>query len=56
MHTLGQQRLEWPFNQKFYWLINLAVGGFWGGHKGIDDTVFPAVLEVDYVRVYDLVE
>ena len=47
---------EWPFDQKFYWLLNLAVGGFWGGLKGIDDTVFPAVLEVDYVRVYDLIE
>lgn len=45
----------WPFDQKFHWLINLAVGGFWGGHKGIDDSIFPASMEVDYVRVYDLV-
>lgn len=45
----------WPFDKKFHWLINLAVGGNWGGQKGIDDTAFPAVFEVDYVRVYDLV-
>jgi len=47
---------EWPFDQKFHWLLNLAVGGFWGGHKGIDDTVFPAVFEIDYVRVYDIID
>jgi len=47
---------EWPFDQKFHWLINLAVGGFWGGLKGIDDTAFPATFEVDYVRVYDLLQ
>lgn len=47
---------EWPFDQKFHWILNLAVGGFWGGHKGVDDTVFPAVFEIDYIRVYDLIE
>jgi hypothetical protein len=29
-----------------------AVGGSWGGLKGIDDTIFPQTMEVDYVRVY----
>jgi beta-glucanase (GH16 family) len=48
--------LEWPFDQKFHWLINLAVGGFWGGLKGIDEKAFPATFEVDYVRVYDLIQ
>ncbi|WP_196940493.1 glycoside hydrolase family 16 protein [Sphingobacterium pedocola] len=47
---------EWPFDQKFHWLLNLAVGGFWGGQKGIDDSAFPAVMEIDYVRVYDLAD
>jgi licheninase len=32
----------WPFNQDFYLILNLAVGGSWGGEKGIDDTIFPA--------------
>ena len=45
---------EWPFDQKFHWIINLAVGGFWGGLQGIDDNKFPATLEIDYVRVYNL--
>ncbi|GGH13088.1 glycosyl hydrolase family protein [Sphingobacterium alkalisoli] len=45
---------EWPFDQNFHWLLNLAVGGFWGGQKGIDSSIFPAILEIDYVRVYNL--
>lgn len=43
---------EWPFDKPQYLLLNLAIGGNWGGTKGIDDTIFPATLEVDYVRVY----
>ncbi len=46
----------WPFDKKFHWLINLAIGGDWGGQQGIDDQAFPAQFEVDYVRVYDLVQ
>lgn len=43
---------EWPFDQPFFFILNLAVGGNWGGKYGIDDTIFPAVIEIDYVRVY----
>jgi len=43
---------EWPFNQQFYLLLNLAVGGNWGGKLGIDDTAFPARMQIDYVRIY----
>ena len=42
----------WPFDQPFYLLLNVAVGGQWGGQKGIDDGIFPQRMEVDYVRVY----
>lgn len=57
-HFINEKKTfeEWPFDQKFHWILNLAVGGFWGGHKGIDDTVFPAVFEIDYIRVYDLIK
>ena len=44
---------EWPFDQPFYLILNLAVGGDWGGQKGIDESVFPATMEVDYVRVFE---
>jgi beta-glucanase (GH16 family) len=42
----------WPFDQPFYLILNLAIGGAWGGQKGIDDAIFPQRYEVDYVRVY----
>lgn len=47
---------EWPFDKKFHWLLNLAVGGDWGGQKGIDEQAFPATFEVDYIRVYNMIE
>lgn len=43
---------EWPFDQNFYLILNVAVGGMWGGQKGIDDSIFPQKMLVDYVRVY----
>lgn len=42
---------EWPFDQPFYLILSLAVGGTWGGQEGIDDSIFPQSLEVDYIRV-----
>ena len=44
--------LEWPFDQGFYLKINNAIGGMWGAQKGIDDSVFPQQMLIDYVRVY----
>ena len=46
----------WPFNKKFYLLLNIAVGGNWGGAQGVDNTAFPTTLEVDYVKVYKMIE
>jgi len=43
---------EWPFDQPFFLILNLAIGGGWGGKKGIDETIFPASMYVDYVRVF----
>ncbi len=42
----------WPFDNKMYLLLNIAVGGAWGGQKGVDETIFPRRMEIDYVRVY----
>ena len=41
-----------PFHEDFYFIINLAIGGSWGGVQGIDNTIFPTTLEVDYLRMY----
>ncbi len=42
----------WPFDQNFHLVLNLAIGGFWGGAQGVDDTIFPQRMEIDFVRVY----
>jgi beta-glucanase (GH16 family) len=42
----------WPFDKPFYLIMNIAVGGGWGGMKGIDDSIWPQRMEVDWVRVY----
>lgn len=47
---------QWPFDKRFHLLLNLAVGGNWGGAKGVDSTVFPTAMEVDYVRVYSMIK
>jgi beta-glucanase (GH16 family) len=46
----------WPFDKRFHLLLNLAIGGDWGGAQGIDDNIFPQKLEVDYVRYYKMID
>jgi|AntRauTorcE11898_2_1112593.scaffolds.fasta_scaffold00181_16 beta-glucanase (GH16 family) len=43
---------KWPFDKRFHLLLNVAIGGDWGGAQGVDDSIFPVQMEVDYVRVY----
>ncbi len=43
---------EWPFDKPFHLILNLAIGGSWGGQNGIDRNLKEAVMKVDYVRVY----
>jgi len=42
----------WPYNKPHYLILNAAIGGSWGGQKGIDDTIFPQKYYIDYVRVF----
>jgi len=42
----------WPFDKPHYLILNLAIGGSWGGQKGIDTNIFPQTFLIDYVRVY----
>ena len=41
---------NWPFNKPAYLILNVAIGGTWGGE--VDNSIFPATMTVDYVRVY----
>lgn len=47
--SLGQ--FNWPFNERFHIILNLAVGGNWPGSPDAS-TIFPQSFIVDYVRVY----
>lgn len=48
---------EWPFDEQFHLILNMAVGGSWGGVLGVDESSFEGdgqILEIDYVRVYNV--
>src|SRR5690554_3812882 len=47
---------SWPFDDDFHIILNLAVGGVWGGSQGVDPNIWPRRMEVDYVRVYKSVQ
>ena len=48
----GSGYKAWPFDKRFHLIVNIAVGGDWGGKEGIDESMFPASMEIDYVRFY----
>jgi len=52
VRTTGSDYRLWPFNEQFYLILNLAIGGDWGGIQGINATIFPLKYYIDYVRVY----
>jgi len=43
---------EWPFESPQFLILNIAVGGDWGGQMGVNDAIFPIEMQLDYVRVY----
>jgi beta-glucanase (GH16 family) len=53
VHNEGTGWQAWPFDKRFHVILNVAVGGEWGGQKGVDTTIFPVRMEVDYVRLYE---
>lgn len=52
----GKGYATWPFDKRFHLLLNLAIGGNWGGAQGVDTSIFPVSMEVEYVRVYKMIE
>lgn len=51
----GQICLEAPadhFDRRMSLILNVAIGGTWGGQMGIDDAALPVRMEVDHVRVW----
>ena len=53
----GPSSDTWPFDQEFHIILNVAVGGTWGGKKGVDEEAFEGngqVMSIDWVRVYEV--
>ena len=48
----GLGRDDWPYDDPFYIIFNLAWGGDWGGWNGVNESALPVTMEVDYVRVF----
>ena len=44
---------KWPFDEPHYIILNLAIGGDWGGAQGVSPSAFPMRMLVDYVRVFE---
>jgi beta-glucanase (GH16 family) len=47
-------KLTWPFDKPQNIILNLAMGGGWGGAKGMDPDMKSEKFIIDYVRVYEL--
>lgn len=46
----------YPYDQNFHLLMNVAIGGDWGGQKGVDDSALPTTMNIDYVRFYKMID
>jgi len=55
----GADYTTWPFDQPFYLILNLALGGSWGGQdtaqfpgNGIDDAALPVSMNIKSIYYY----
>ncbi len=55
-HVLGFDDSEagWPFDKPYYLIINLAIGGSWGGEVKVDE--YPCDFPIEYVRYYEIID
>lgn len=44
----------WPFDKPYYLILNIAIGGSWGGEVGVDE--YPCEFPIEYVRYFDIIE
>ncbi len=53
---MRSSRSRWPFDEPMHLILNVAIGGDWGGRKGVDEDALPQRMEIDHVRVYQKAE
>ncbi len=49
-NPITKDKDHWPFDKPFYMIINLAIGGNFGGPE-VDDSIFPKQFFIDYIKV-----
>lgn len=54
-HNEGNDYKSWPFDKRFHLILNLAIGGDWGGKQGVDNKIFPSTFQIDYVRFFKMI-
>ncbi|MFK7773091.1 MAG: family 16 glycosylhydrolase [Saprospiraceae bacterium] len=52
-YTDDKKPLAWPFGKHQNIILNLAMGGGWGGAEGMDESMTSQQFILDYVRVYE---
>ena len=53
-YTDNSSELVWPFSKPQNIILNLTIGGGWGGYYGIDESTNSQKMIIDYVKVYEL--
>lgn len=48
----NKNKINWPFDKPFYLILNLAIGGEFGGFE-VYDNIFPQEFIIDYIKAYD---
>lgn len=58
----GDDWQSWPYDQRYYLIINLALGGGWAGSNrtqfpkdGVDPAIFPTALQIQSIRYYQYI-
>jgi beta-glucanase (GH16 family) len=49
-HKTSNNPLEWPYDQPYYLVLNLAIGGHWAGNKGVDNSLGPWQLQLRSIK------
>jgi beta-glucanase (GH16 family) len=44
----------WPFDKPYYLIINIAIGGTWGGH--VNESEYPCYFPIEFVKYYSIIE
>ncbi|MFN3404836.1 MAG: carbohydrate-binding protein [Cytophagaceae bacterium] len=60
LNPASNHSVTWPWNQRFFIILNLALGGWYSGNPTteqiVSSTTWPQTFQIDYVRVYDMAQ